>query len=246
MRRVVFYRLVESEYGLSQGKGVQAFQIRFFFTAMSAYPNVHPKYIAVSGNIGAGKTTLCERLARHFDWDVHYESTDDNPYLNDFYEDMNRWSFNLQIYFLHKRYKGILDILQGDRTVIQDRTIYEDAQIFAPNLHHMGLMSDRDFRNYVELFEAMASQIQAPDLLVYLRAGIPTLVDHIEKRGRVYEGSISIDYLKRLNARYDEWIAGYTAGPKLIIQADELDFVNKREDLGIIIERVQAQLGGLF
>ena len=212
----------------------------------AAAPNVHPKYVAVSGNIGAGKTTLCEKLGKHFDWEVQYESTDDNPYLNDFYEDMNRWAFNLQVYFLHKRYKGIVDILAGERTVLQDRTIFEDAQIFAPNLHQMGLMSERDFRNYFELFEAMQSQVQAPDLLIYLRAGIPTLVNHIEKRGREYEGSISIDYLKRLNARYDEWIQGYSAGPKLIIDANELDFVNKPEDLGYVIERVQGELGGLF
>ncbi len=213
---------------------------------MATPPNVHPRYIAVSGNIGAGKTTLCGRLGRYFDWDVHYESTEDNPYLNDFYEDMNRWSFNLQVYFLHKRYKGIVDILAGEKTVIQDRTIFEDAEIFAPNLHAMGLMSERDFRNYFELFEAMQSQIQAPDLLIYLRAGIPTLVNHIEKRGREYEGSISIDYLKKLNGRYDEWIAGYAAGPKLIIDVNEVDFVNKPGDMGLVVEQVQGHLGGLF
>ncbi len=213
---------------------------------MNPAPNVHPKYIAVSGNIGAGKTTLCSRLGRHFGWEVQYESTDDNPYLNDFYEDMSRWSFNLQVYFLHKRYKGIVEIIKGDNTVIQDRTIFEDAEIFAPNLQKMGLMSDRDFRNYFELFSAMQSQIQAPDLLIYLRAGIPTLVNHIEKRGREYEGSISIDYLKRLNGRYDEWIASYNAGPKLIINADEIDFVNRPADMGLIIDQVQSHLGGLF
>ena len=211
-----------------------------------AAPNVHPKYIAVSGNIGAGKTTLCEKLGQYFGWEVQFESTEDNPYLDDFYNDMERWSFNLQVYFLHKRYKGIVEILAGDYTVIQDRTIYEDAQIFAPNLHQMGLMSERDFRNYFELFEAMQSQVQAPDLLIYLRAGIPTLVNHIEKRGREYEGSISIDYLKRLNARYDEWIQGYHAGPKLIIDANDLDFVSRQQDLGLVVEKVQAQLGGLF
>ena len=208
--------------------------------------HVFPKYIAVSGNIGAGKTTLCGKLAQHFGWDVQYESTDDNPYLQDFYDDMHRWAFNLQVYFLHRRYRGIVDILAGERTVIQDRTIYEDAQIFAPNLHHMGLMSERDFRNYFELFEAMQTQIQAPDLLVYLRADIATLVAHIEQRGREYEGNISIDYLKRLNTRYDEWISGYNAGPKLIIDAAKVDFVNEPSDLGLVIERVQGQLGGLF
>ncbi len=213
---------------------------------MTQPPNVHPKYIAVSGNIGAGKTTLCAKLGKHFGWDVQYESTEDNPYLNDFYEDMNRWSFNLQVYFLHKRYRGIVDILSGSNTVIQDRTIFEDAEIFAPNLHQMGLMSERDFRNYFQLFEAMQSQVQPPDLLIYLKAGIPTLVKHIEQRGREYEGSISIDYLKRLNARYDEWIAGYSAGPKLIIDANELDFVNNPGDLGVVVEQVQGHLGGLF
>ena len=213
---------------------------------MNAAPNVHPKYIAVSGNIGAGKTTLCAKLGKHFGWEVHYESTEDNPYLNDFYEDMNRWSFNLQVYFLHKRYKGILEILRGDATVIQDRTIFEDAEIFAPNLHQMGLMSERDFRNYYELYTAMQSQVQAPDLLIFLRAGIPTLVNHIEKRGREYEGSISIDYLKRLNTRYDDWIAAYDAGPKLIIGVDELDFVKNKADLGLVVEQVQSHLGGLF
>lgn len=209
-------------------------------------PNVHPKYIAVSGNIGAGKTTLCAKLGKHFGWDVQYESTEDNPYLDDFYDDMERWSFNLQVYFLHKRYRGITEILTGDDTVIQDRTIFEDAEIFAPNLHQMGLMSERDFRNYYELYESMQSQVQPPDLLIYLKAGIPTLVDHIEQRGREYEGSISIDYLKRLNARYDEWIAGYSAGKKLIVDVNGLDFVNKAEDLGYIVERVEGQLGGLF
>lgn len=208
--------------------------------------NVHPKYIAVSGNIGAGKTTLCEKLGKHFDWEVQFESTDDNPYLNDFYDDMSRWAFNLQVYFLHKRYKGIVDILKGEKTVIQDRTIFEDAHIFAPNLHQMGLMSERDFNNYFALFESMQTQIQAPDLVIYLRAGIPKLVNHIGKRGREYEGSISIDYLKRLNARYEDWIAAYSAGPKLIVDVNDIDFVNKPEDLGMIIDKVSAQLGGLF
>ena len=222
--------------------------VNAFFCSMSSEPslNVHPKYIAVSGNIGAGKTTLCEKLGKHFDWEVQFESTDDNPYLNDFYEDMNRWAFNLQVYFLHNRYKGIVDILKGDKTVIQDRTIFEDAHIFAPNLHEMGLMSERDFNNYFALFQSMQTQIQAPDLVIYLRAGIPTLVNHIGKRGREYEGSISIDYLKRLNVRYDDWIQAYDAGPKLIVDVNEIDFVNKPEDLGMIVDKVSAQLGGLF
>ncbi len=219
-----------------------------FFARMAeaAHPNVHPKYIAVSGNIGAGKTTLCGLLGKQFGWTVHYESTEDNPYLQDFYDDMQRWAFNLQVYFLHKRYHGIIDILRGDETVIQDRTIYEDAEIFAPNLYNMGLLSQRDFNNYFELFSAMQSQIAPPDLLIYLRAGIPTLVDHIEQRGREYEGNISIDYLKRLNARYEEWIQGYAAGPKLIVDVGDLDFVRSPADLGLVVEKVQGQLGGLF
>ncbi len=204
------------------------------------------KYIGVAGNIGAGKTTLSEKLAKHFKWEVHYESTDDNPYLSDFYNDMRRWSFHLQIYFLNSRYRQLLHILRGDQIVIQDRTIYEDAYIFAPNLHQMGLMEKRDFENYCQLFELMASQVQPPDLLIYLKAGIPTLVDHIEKRGRDYEGSMSLDYLKRLNDRYEEWIAGYKEGPLLIIDADNIDFDENPEDMGKVINLVQAELHGLF
>ncbi len=204
------------------------------------------KYIAVAGNIGAGKTTLSEKLAKHFNWKVHYESTDDNPYLSDFYKDMRRWSFHLQIYFLNNRYRQLLQILEGEHTVIQDRTIYEDAYIFAPNLHDMGLMEKRDFENYRQLFELMSSQVQPPDLLIYLKAGIPTLVDHIEKRGRDYEGSMSLDYLKRLNDRYDEWIRSYEAGPLLIINADDIDFDENPEDMGTVINLVQAELHGLF
>ncbi len=204
------------------------------------------KYIGVAGNIGAGKTTLSEKLAKHFKWEVHYESTDDNPYLSDFYNDMRRWSFHLQIYFLNSRYRQLLHILRGDQVVIQDRTIYEDAYIFAPNLHQMGLMEKRDFENYCQLFELMASQVQPPDLLIYLKAGIPTLVDHIEKRGRDYEGSMSLDYLKRLNDRYEEWIAGYKEGPLLIIDADNIDFDENPEDMGKVINLVQAELHGLF
>lgn len=204
------------------------------------------KYVAIAGNIGAGKTTLCSLLGKHFEWDVHFESTEDNPYLSDFYTDMKRWAFNLQIYFLNNRYSQILEILQGDRTVVQDRTIYEDAYIFAPNLHHMGLMSKRDFDNYQDLFRTMSSQIQPPDLLIYLRAGIPTLVDHIQSRGREYEGSMSLDYLKKLNERYENWISNYTDGRLLIINSDDLDFANNPEDLGEVLNMVQAELHGLF
>ncbi len=204
------------------------------------------KHVAIAGNIGAGKTTLCSLLGKHFDWDVHFESADDNPYLSDFYTDMKRWSFNLQIYFLNSRYSQILSILRGDRTVVQDRTIYEDAHIFAPNLHHMGLMSTRDFENYQDLFRTMSSQIQPPDLLIYLRAGIPTLVDHIQSRGREYEGSMSLDYLKKLNERYENWIKDYTEGRLLIINADDVDFAKDPEDLGRVLNMVQAELHGLF
>jgi deoxyadenosine/deoxycytidine kinase len=204
------------------------------------------KHIAIAGNIGAGKTTLCYQLAKHFGWQVHYESTDDNPYLVDFYTDMRRWSFNLQIYFLHTRYNQIMQILNGDVTVIQDRTIYEDANIFAPNLHDMGLMTGRDFNNYTSLFNSMTAHIQPPDLLIYLKASIPTLVDHIQTRGREYEGSISIDYLKKLNERYENWISQYKLGRLLVISTDELDFVNKQEDLGTVIQAVRTELHGLF
>ncbi len=204
------------------------------------------KHIAIAGNIGAGKTTLCTQLGKNFGWEVHYESTDDNPYLSDFYVDMRRWSFNLQIFFLNNRYQQVLKILQGETTVVQDRTIYEDAYIFAPNLHDMGLMTSRDFDNYFSLFQTMSSQIQPPDLLIYLRAGIPTLVNHIQRRGRDYEGNMSLDYLRRLNDRYEQWISGYKDGKLLIINADEIDFMDNPEDLGKVVNQVSAELHGLF
>ena len=204
------------------------------------------KHVAIAGNIGAGKTTLTTQLGKHFGWDVHYESADDNPYLSDFYNDMKRWSFSLQIYFLNSRYQQVLRILDGDRTVVQDRTIYEDAYIFAPNLHDMGLMSTRDFENYFALFQTMSSQIKAPDLLIYLRATIPTLVEHIQSRGRDYEGNMSLDYLKRLNERYETWINSYDEGRLLIINADEVDFLHNAEDLGQVVSLVQGELHGLF
>ena len=196
--------------------------------------------------MGAGKTTLCEKLGKHFGWTVHYESTDNNPYLSDFYVDMKRWSFNLQVYFLNNRYRQILDIHKGDVTVIQDRTIYEDAYIFAPNLHDMGLMPTRDFNNYFDLFKLMTSQIQPPDLLIYLKADVSTLVSHIQKRGRDYEGSMSLDYLKSLNDRYEEWIAKYDEGNLLVIDANTTDFINNPEDFGKIINQVDGELHGLF
>lgn len=204
------------------------------------------KHIAIAGNIGAGKTTLCTQLGKNFGWEVHYESTDDNPYLSDFYVDMRRWSFNLQIFFLNNRYQQVLKILQGDTTVVQDRTIYEDAYIFAPNLHDMGLMTTRDFDNYFSLFKTMSSQIQPPDLLIYLRASIPTLVNHIQRRGRDYEGNMSLDYLRRLNDRYEQWISEYSEGRLLIINADEIDFIDNAEDLGKVVNQVSAELHGLF
>lgn len=207
-------------------------------------------HVAVAGNIGAGKTTLCTKLAKHFGWEVNYEDTEDNPYLSDFYLDMKRWSFNLQIYFLNSRYRQILDIQGGDKVVIQDRTIYEDAHIFAPNLHDMGLMSTRDFNNYFELFETMSSQVNPPNLLIYLRADIPTLVNHIQKRGREYEGNMSLDYLKRLNERYETWIDKYLSekvGKLLIINVNKYDFNANPEDLGDVINQVSRELyGGLF
>jgi deoxyadenosine/deoxycytidine kinase len=204
------------------------------------------KHIAVAGNIGAGKTTLTEQLGKHYGWEVHYEDTETNPYLADFYEDMKRWSFHLQIYFLNSRYRQVLKIWEGDNVVIQDRTIYEDACIFAPNLHEMGLMSKRDFNNYSSLFELMSSQVNPPDLLIYLRASIPTLVDHIQNRNRDYEGNMSLDYLKKLNNRYNQWIDGYDKGNLLIIDADNIDFINKPGDLGKVIDSIESELHGLF
>ncbi len=203
-------------------------------------------HIAIAGNIGSGKTTLTRLLAKHYKWEPHYEDVDDNPYLTDFYEDMQRWSFNLQIYFLNSRFNQILNIRNSGKKVVQDRTIYEDASIFAPNLHSMGLMSTRDFNNYYSLFELMTRVIDAPDLLIYLRASVPTLVSQIGKRGRKYENSIRLDYLTRLNERYEAWIQGYDAGKLLIIDVDNLDFMNKQEDLSHIIDKIDAEIHGLF
>ncbi|MFN2396057.1 MAG: deoxynucleoside kinase [Bacteroidales bacterium] len=203
-------------------------------------------HIAIAGNIGSGKTTLAALLSKHYGWEAHYEDVETNPYLNNFYEDMQRWSFNLQIYFLNSRFRQIVDIRKSGKTVIQDRTIYEDAYIFAPNLHAMGLMSTRDFENYSTLFELMSSFIQPPDLLIYLRAGVPTLVNQIQKRGRDYENTIRLDYLKRLNERYNEWIDGYTHGKLLIIDADTNKFSEKTSDLGEVIQKIDAEIHGLF
>ena len=205
-----------------------------------------PKHVAIAGNIGAGKTTLTEMLSKHYRWIPQFEDVDHNPYLADFYDDMPRWSFNLQIYFLHGRLSQILEIQRGTETIIQDRTIYEDAHIFAPNLHAMGLMTNRDFQNYTSLFELMEGLVGAPDLLIYLRSSIPNLVSQIHKRGRDYENTISIDYLSRLNERYEAWITTYDKGKLLIIDVDNVDFVNNPEDLGIVINRIDAEINGLF
>mgnify|MGYP001480300527 CR=1 FL=1 len=203
-------------------------------------------HIAIAGNIGSGKTTLSGLLAKHFGWQAHYEDVDTNPYLSSFYEDMQRWSFNLQIYFLNSRFRQIVDIRKSGKNVIQDRTIYEDAFIFAPNLHDMNLMTTRDFDNYKSLFELMTSFLQPPDLLIYLRAEVPTLVRNIQKRGREYEASIRLHYLKSLSERYEAWINGYSEGKLLIFDVDNLNFQDNPEDLGYVIERVQASLHGLF
>ncbi|MFO8066659.1 MAG: deoxynucleoside kinase [Bacteroidales bacterium] len=203
-------------------------------------------HIAIAGNIGSGKTTLASLLSKHYGWEVHYEDVESNPYLNNFYEDMQRWSFNLQVYFLNSRFRQIVDIRKGEKTVIQDRTIYEDANIFAPNLHAMGLMSTRDFDNYSGLFELMSSFLQGPDLLIYLKASVPTLVSQIQKRGRDYENSIRIDYLKRLNERYEEWISKYDLGKLLIVDVDNNKFSEKQEDLGDVIRMIDAEIHGLF
>jgi deoxyadenosine/deoxycytidine kinase len=203
-------------------------------------------HIAIAGNIGSGKTTLTELLSRHYGWEPHFEDVDENPYLDDFYAEMQRWSFNLQIYFLNSRFRQVVDIRRNNRNVVQDRTIYEDAFIFAPNLHAMGLMTSRDFNNYSALFELMDGFIQAPDLLIYLRASVPTLVGQIQKRGRSYETSIRLDYLQRLNERYEAWISTYDKGRLLVIDVDHNRFPESAEDLGEIISRVDAELNGLF
>ena len=203
-------------------------------------------HVAIAGNIGAGKTTLTKLLAKHYDWKPHFESVEENPYLDDFYSEMERWSFNLQVFFLNSRFRQILELRETGEKIIQDRTIYEDAHIFAPNLHAMGLMTNRDYQNYSSLFELMENLVTPPDLLIYLRSSIPNLVGQIQKRGRDYENSISIDYLSRLNERYEAWISTYKKGKLLIIDVDNLDFVEKPEDLGYIIDRIDAQINGLF
>lgn len=203
-------------------------------------------HIAIAGNIGAGKTTLTRLLAKNFGWTAQFEDVEKNPYLDDFYNDMEKWAFNLQIYFLGSRFGQIKEIRESGKDIIQDRTIHEDAHIFASNLHDMGLLMTRDYENYLTVFNLMNSFVAAPDLMIYLQASIPTLVKQIHMRGREYESSISIDYLNRLNEKYESWIKKYDEGKKLIVNVDNLDFVNIPEDLGSIIERVDAEINGLF
>ena len=202
-------------------------------------------HIAISGNIGVGKTTLCRMLAKKFKWSPLFEAVDNNPYLDNFYEDMQRWSFNLQVFFLNSRFRQVQEIIKSKKTIIQDRTIYEDAYIFAPNLQSMGLMTSRDYDNYLDLFKLMESFVSPPDLLIYLRSDIPSLVARIQSRGREYEEGIRIDYLKRLNERYEAFFTNYKHN-HLVIQANEIDFQHKKSDLSIIIEKIDANLSGLF
>ena len=203
-------------------------------------------YFAIAGNIGAGKTSLTELLSTHYGWEAHFEDVIDNPYLDDFYNHMERWSFNLQIYFLNSRFRQLESFSNSNKKFIQDRTIYEDAHIFAPNLHAMGLMNQRDFNNYQSLFGLMESMIESPDILIYLRSSIPNLVHKIHKRGREYENSISIEYLSRLNERYEAWVSTYTKGKLLVVDVDKIDFVENKADLGSVIQKIDAELNGLF
>ena len=199
-------------------------------------------HIAIAGNIGAGKTSLTDLLSKHYKWQGHFEEVVENPYLDDFYHQMERWSFNLQIYFLNSRFGQLIEIQKSDKNVIQDRSIYEDAHIFAPNLHSMGLLSQRDYQNYKSLFELMENMVTGPDLMIYLRSSIPNLVGNIHKRGREFENSISIDYLSRLNERYEAWIHNYDKGKLLIIDVDELNFVDTAADMKSIIDRIDSKI----
>lgn len=203
-------------------------------------------HIAVAGNIGSGKTTLTGMLAKHYGWDPMYESVENNPYLASFYQDMQRWSFNIQVFFLNSRFRQVIDIRKRKKDVIQDRTIYEDAYIFAPNLHEMDLMATRDFENYTQLFELMSQFLQAPDLLIYLKADVSTLVTQIHKRGRAYEDSIRLSYLENLNEKYEKWISNYKAGKLLVVDVNTIKFAERPEDFGEIINKIDAELFGLF
>lgn len=207
---------------------------------------IERKHIAIAGNIGSGKTTLAELLAKHYGWKTQFDNMEENPYIESFYGDMQRWAFNLQVYFLESRFSNIIKIKESESTVIQDRTIYEDAHIFAPNLMDMGLMNFRDYGCYMSLFNLINSLIEPPDLLIYLKASVPKLMDQILKRGRTYEGSIRLDYLSKLNDRYDYWTSNYTSGKIIVIDIDNVDFENNPEDLGRIIDKINAELNGLF
>jgi deoxyadenosine/deoxycytidine kinase len=203
-------------------------------------------HLAVSGNIGSGKTTLTEKLAKHYGWRAEFESVDHNPYLPDFYEDMKRWAFHLQVYFLNSRYNQVRKIQESPISTIQDRTIYEDAYIFAANLYKSKLMTERDYHNYKSLFDSMIAHVKAPDLLIYLKADIPKLVGQIEKRGRSYETAMRIDYLKNLNSHYEDWIAEYKEGKLLIVDVNDLDFVDRPQDFAFIVEKIEREIFGLF
>lgn len=205
-----------------------------------------PKHIAICGNIGSGKTTLTEKLAKHYGWNALFESVDHNPYLRDFYGDMTRWAFHLQIYFLNSRFRQVNDIRESHRTTIQDRTIYEDAFIFAANLHRSGHMTERDYQSYLDIFNSMISFVKPPDILIYLKADIPKLVQQIEKRGRDYEYAIRLDYLKNLNEHYENWIGSYTLGKLLIVDVNNLDFVERIEDFSFIVNKIDLELNNLF
>jgi deoxyadenosine/deoxycytidine kinase len=203
-------------------------------------------HLAVSGNIGSGKTTLTEKLSKHYDWKAEFEAVDNNPYLQDFYEDMSRWSFHLQVYFLNSRFNQIKKIQESTHSTIQDRTIYEDAYIFAANLYKSNLLTERDYHNYKNLFDSMIAHVKAPDLLIYLKADIPKLVGQIEKRGRSYETTMRIDYLKNLNEHYEDWIGNYKEGKLLVIDVNHLDFVEHSEDFSLIVQKIDREMFGLF
>jgi len=209
-------------------------------------PSDEKKHVAIAGNIGAGKTALTDVMGQYFDWTTIYEQVDENPYLTDFYNDMRRWSFNLQVFFLSRRFEQLQEIEEMEASVVQDRSIYEDAEIFARNLYEMGLMSARDFENYADLFSIMTDYLEPPSLLVYLRASVPTLVNQIQQRGRDYESTIRIDYLERLQGHYEDWIEDYDRGPKLIIDIDELDFVHEEKDRRTVLNQIESRLFGLF